>query len=347
MTRCGAVTRHKPYSCHSLRGVASGCGRGQGGAMDDVRVGLLLPTREAQVHGWDARRILDVARRAEALGFTSLWAGDSLRRPRYEPLSVLAAVAAVTERATLGTAALMPAFRQPLGAAASLASIDALSGGRLVVAVGAGFPGLSKDELALVGVPYRRRFRWLDDVVALWRTVWLAEPPSAFGGDVLRLDWLPDIPRPHRPGGPPVWLAGATDAALARTGRRYDGWIPYPPDPADYASGLASLRLAASDAGRDPFDITPALYLTVLLDDDPERGRTTAEEWCLRWYELPFEMVSSVQAFVIGSAAEVAAGLARYVDAGARHVVVRMASADAEGDLARVADALLRPELRV
>jgi alkanesulfonate monooxygenase SsuD/methylene tetrahydromethanopterin reductase-like flavin-dependent oxidoreductase (luciferase family) len=285
--------------------------------MDEVRVGLLLPTREAQVHGWDARRILDVARRAEVLGFASLWAGDSLRRPRYEPLSVLAAVAAVTEWVTLGTAALMPAFRQPLGAAASLASIDALSGGRLVVAVGAGFPGLSEDELALMGVPYQRRFRWLDDVVALWRTVWSSEPQSAFGGDVLRLDWLPDIPRPYRPGGPPVWLAGGTAAALTRTGRRYDGWIPYPPDPADYASGLASLRSAASDAGRDADDITPALYLTVLLDDDPERGRTTAEEWCLRWYELPFDMVSSVQAFVIGSTAEIAAGLARYVDAGA------------------------------
>ena len=315
--------------------------------MDEIRIGLLLPTREAHVHGWDARRILDVARRAEALGFASLWAGDSLRRPRYEPLSVLAAVAAVTERATLGTAALMPAFRQPLGAAASLASIDALSGGRLVVAVGAGFPGLSEDELALVGVPYERRFRWLDDVVALWRAVWSSEPPSDFDGDVLHLDWLPDIPRPYRPGGPPVWLAGATPAALARTGRRYDGWVPYPPDPADFESGLASLRSAASDAGRDADDITPALYLTVVVDDDPERGRKTAEELCLRWYELPFEMVSAIQAFVIGSAAHVAAGIARYIDAGARHLVVRMASVDTEGDLALVADAVLRSQPRI
>jgi alkanesulfonate monooxygenase SsuD/methylene tetrahydromethanopterin reductase-like flavin-dependent oxidoreductase (luciferase family) len=315
--------------------------------MDEVHVGLLLPTREAQVHGWDARRILDVSRRAEALGFASLWAGDSLRRPRYEPLSVLASVAAVTERAMLGTAALMPAFRQPLGAAASLASIDALSGGRLIVGVGAGFPGLSEDELALVGVPYRRRFRWLDDVVALWRTVWSPDPPSSFSGDVLHLDWLPDIPRPYRSGGPPVWLAGATPAALTRTGRRYDGWIPYPPDPADYASGLATLRSAASDAGRDADDITPALYITVLVDDDPERGRRTVEAWCLRWYELPFEMVSTVQAFVIGSAADVAAGIARYVEAGARHIVVRAASVDPEGDLARVADAVLRSQLRL
>jgi alkanesulfonate monooxygenase SsuD/methylene tetrahydromethanopterin reductase-like flavin-dependent oxidoreductase (luciferase family) len=313
--------------------------------MDEIRVGLLLPTREAQVHGWDARRILDVARRAEALGFASLWAGDSMRRPRYEPLSVLAAVAAVTERAELGTAALMPAFRQPLGAAASLASIDALSGGRLIVAVGAGFPGLSEDELALVGVPYRRRFRWLDDVVSLWRTVWSSEPQPAFTGEVLKFGWLPDHPRPYRVGGPPVWLAGATSAALARAGRRYDGWIPYPPDPADYAAGLAALRSAASDAGRDADDVTPAMYLTVLVDNDAERGHTTAEAWCLRWYELPFEMVSSVQAFVIGSAADVAARIARYVDAGARHIVVRMASVDPEEDLALVADVVLRAQL--
>jgi alkanesulfonate monooxygenase SsuD/methylene tetrahydromethanopterin reductase-like flavin-dependent oxidoreductase (luciferase family) len=315
--------------------------------VDDIRVGLLLPTREAHVHGWDARHILDVARRAEALGFASLWAGDSLRRPRYEPLSVLAAVAAVTERAELGTAALMPAFRQPLGAAASLASIDALSGGRLIVAVGAGFPGLSEDELALVGVPYRRRFRWLDDVVSLWRMVWSSEPSPAFAGDVLRLGWLPDVPRPYRAGGPPVWLAGATPAALARAGHRYDGWIPYPPDPADYASGLAALRSAASAAGRDADAITPAMYVMVLIDDDAERGQRAAAEWCLRWYELPFEMVSSVQAFVIGSAADVAAAVARYVDAGARHIVVRMASVDPEGELARVADVVLRVQLSI
>jgi alkanesulfonate monooxygenase SsuD/methylene tetrahydromethanopterin reductase-like flavin-dependent oxidoreductase (luciferase family) len=213
--------------------------------------------------------------------------------------------------------------------------------------VGAGFPGLSEDELELVGVPYRRRFRWLDDVVSLWRTVWSSEPQPAFTGEVLKLGWLPDLPRPYRVGGPPVWLAGATPAALARAGRRYDGWMPYPPDPADYASGLAALRSAASDAGRDADDVTPAMYLTVLVDSDAERGHRTAEEWCLRWYELPFEMVSSVQAFVIGSAADVAAGIARYIEAGARHIVVRIASVDPEEDLALVADVVLRAQLSI
>ena len=302
----------------------------------DLDIGLLLPTREAAVGLGEARDIVAVARRAEALGFASLWAGDSLRRSRYEAVAVLGAAAAATERVTLGTAALMAAFRQPLNAAASLATLDALSGGRLVVTVGAGFPGLSEGEMALVGVPYARRFRWLDDVVALWRALWSATPPERFDGDVLHLDWLPVTPRPHRPGGPPVWLAGATPAALARTARAYDGWMPYPPDPADYARGLATITAAAG--GRP---VTPALYLTVIVDDDVERGTAMAERWCDVWYEMPFSFVSSIQAFVIGSRDEIAAALGRFAAAGARHIVVRMASTDVPGDLDRVADAVL------
>ncbi len=305
------------------------------GAME-LDIGLLLPTRETALGHGEARDIVAVARRAEALGFASLWAGDSLRRARYEALTVLGAVAAATERVTLGTAALMAAFRQPLNAAASLATLDALSGGRLVVTAGAGFPGLSADEMALVGVPYTRRFRWLDDVVALWRALWSPAPPTRFDGEVLHLDWLPVTPRPHRPGGPPVWLAGATPAALARTARAYDGWMPYPPDPDDYARGLAAIEAAAR--GRA---ITPALYLTVIVDDDVERGTAHAERWCDAWYELPFEFVSSLQAFVIGSREEIAAALRRFAAAGARHIVVRMASTDVQADLDRVADAVL------
>jgi alkanesulfonate monooxygenase SsuD/methylene tetrahydromethanopterin reductase-like flavin-dependent oxidoreductase (luciferase family) len=304
--------------------------------VDRHRIGLLLPTREAQLFRWDARRILDVARRAERLGFDSLWAGDSLRRGRYEPLAVLAAVASLTEEPAIGTAALMPAFRQPIDTARSLATIDALSGGRLIVTVGAGFPGLSEDEFALVGAPYQRRFRWLDDVVALWRTLWSSEPPPAFDGDVLHLDWLPEVARPSRDGGPPVWLAGATPAALRRAGRLYDGWLPYPPKPADYASGLAALVQAA--AGRT---VTAAMYLSVVLDDDRERGEATANEWCERWYGLPFQAVSAIQAFAIGSAAEVAATIDEYVTAGATHFVVRIASVTPDTVLDDVADAVI------
>ena len=115
----------------------------------------------------------------------------------------------------------------------------------------------------------------------------------------------------------PPGLVGGRYSRRARPGRTpLRRWIPYSTR-LDYAAGLVALRSAASYAGRDADDVTPAMYLTVLVDDDAERGHRAAEEWCLRWYELPFEMVSSVQAFVIGSAAGVAARIARYVEAGA------------------------------
>jgi alkanesulfonate monooxygenase SsuD/methylene tetrahydromethanopterin reductase-like flavin-dependent oxidoreductase (luciferase family) len=136
------------------------------------------------------------------------------------------------------------------------------------------------------------------------------------------------------PAAPRVWLAGANPAVLAGAGRRYDGFIPYSTR-LDYAAGLVALWSAASYAGRDADDVTPAMYLRVLVDDDAERGHRAAEEWCLRWYELPFEMVASVQAFVIGSAAGVAARIARYVEAGARTSATRARSSSGSNDAIR------------
>src|SRR3989440_4881418 len=108
-----------------------------------LRLGVMPPLAADPWAGADLRRLLDFARMVEDLGFGSLWANDSLVRPRIEALTFLSAAAAVTHRVTLGTAALQPALRRPVQAAQVLASIDQLSGGRLAVAVGAGFPGFS------------------------------------------------------------------------------------------------------------------------------------------------------------------------------------------------------------
>src|SRR4051794_2891973 len=105
-------------------------------------IGVLLPTGATQ---WgpadDPRDLTASARRAERLGYSSLFVNDSLISPRIEALTMLAALAPATEAVTLGTGALLPFLRRPVQAAQSLASIDLLSGGRLTVAVGAGFPG--------------------------------------------------------------------------------------------------------------------------------------------------------------------------------------------------------------
>ncbi|WP_218026981.1 LLM class flavin-dependent oxidoreductase [Nocardia vaccinii] len=298
--------------------------------MKDIRYGLLLPAGQAQLAaGGSTRALLDLVVSAEQRGFDSAWVGDSLLRARVEPLTLLAAAAAATERITLGTAALIPAYRNPVHTALVLAALDLLSEGRIVLGVGGGFPGISEPEFELSGVDFRTRFSHLDDTVRLWRWLWSGNS-NPFHGRVLHYDWLPEVPRPHRPGGPPVWLAGATPAALKRTGRGYDGWLPYPPEPADYATGLATIRTTAATEARDETAITPALFATVYIDEDPARGRATLDDYCQTTYRMPVEQVEQIQVLMTGSANDVATQLNRYITAGARHLLIRIAAVSPE-----------------
>ncbi|MGW4520044.1 LLM class flavin-dependent oxidoreductase [Amycolatopsis sp. NPDC004378] len=279
--------------------------------------GLVVPTYQPILDaGRTAPELVDVAVAAEELGLDSVWVGDTLARAPLDALTVLGAFAARTSRVTLGTAALLPALRDPVLSANQLLSLDLLSGGRLTVAVGAGFAGRSEPEFAFAGVPWARRRARLDDIVGLWRAAWRGE--TSFHGPVLHYDSLPSYPAPARAGGPPVWLAAYTPGALERVGRLYDGWLPYPPDPADYASGLARIRSSRP--------MTPALFATVLVEDDPSRGRALLEEYCRRNYGMPAGFVQGIQLQVTGSAPEVAARLREYE--GAEHFLLRIASTD-------------------
>ncbi|NBH03084.1 LLM class flavin-dependent oxidoreductase [Amycolatopsis sp. SID8362] len=297
-----------------------------------TKYGLVVPTYQPILDaGRTAPELVDVAVEAERLGLDSVWVGDTLARAPLDALTVLSAFAARTSRVTLGTSALLPALRDPIQTANQLLSIDLLSEGRLTVAVGAGFAGRSEPEFAFVGVPWERRRARLDDIVGLWRAAWRGE--KSFHGEVLHHDSLPAYPLPARDGGPPVWLAAYTPGALERIGRLYDGWLPYPPDPADYGSGLARIRARATRP------VTPALFATVLVEDDPVRGRELLEEYCRRNYGMPADFVQGIQMQVTGSAAEVASKLREYE--GAEHFLLRIASTEPEvfdGQLTRVAE---------
>lgn len=195
-------------------------------------IGVLLPTGKAQGGAdGDPRELVAFAVRAEQLGFSSLFVNDSLISPRIEALTMLAALAPVTEHATLGTGALLPFLRRPIQAAQSLASIDLLSGGRLAVAVGAGFPGrFGRPFYTLSEVPWERRFTRLDETVALWRELWSGA--TSFHGEILKFDNLPPATLPFRPGGPPIWLGGATRRrSPARGGSTTAGCLTRPTPP--------------------------------------------------------------------------------------------------------------------
>lgn len=290
----------------------------------ELRVGVVALLAADQWPGTELGQLVGLVRTVEDLGFDSLWANDSLTGPRIEALTFLAAAAAVAERATLGTAALLPALRRPVQAAQALASIDRLAQGRLVVAVGAGFPGISETEYAVSEVSWRRRSRRLDETVALWRQLWAGAGPNSFHGDTIALTDIPSGITPFNPGGPPVWLAGDTPRARARAGSAYDGWLPYPPTPSGFAAGLGDVRAAAVRAGRPTNAVTPALFVTVLVTESPDGGRSELDRFTTATYGFPLAVVESLQAFAAGTAEAVAAKLASYIDAGVRHLVCRI-----------------------
>jgi len=309
--------------------------------MTQAKFGLVVPTYQVILDaGVTAPDLVDIAVEAERLGLDSVWVGDTLARAPIDAPAILSALAARTSRVRLGTAALLPALRNPVLTANQLLSIDLLSSGRLTLAVGAGFAGRSEPEFAFAGVPWARRRARLDDIVALWRHIWSGSS-EPFHGEVLHYDSLPSFPVPAQAGGPPIWLAAFTPGALERVGRLYDGWLPYPPDPADYSDGLAKIRTSASRP------VTPALFATVYVSGDPAHGRGALDEYSERNYGRPAEFVQRIQMQVSGSAHEVAASLREYIDRGAEHILLRIATLDPASfqvQLARLAEvvAILR-----
>jgi alkanesulfonate monooxygenase SsuD/methylene tetrahydromethanopterin reductase-like flavin-dependent oxidoreductase (luciferase family) len=312
-----------------------------------VKVGILLPTREAAIRGqYSVGPLLDVAQQAEDLGFDSVWAGDSLlARPRLDPLIVLSACAAVTYRVAVGTAALIAALRHPLLGASMLTSLDHTAPERLRVGVGAGFPvPESEHEFGAVEVPFGGRSARLDETVRLWKQAWARG--SAFHGLLWDVDGLDRLPGPATPGGPPVWLAaGASPPVLDRVAAHYDGWLPFLPDPEEYRRAWGRITRLAEVAGRAAGAIEPGLYATVHLDADHARAEARLEEYVQGYYGRSLEFMSAIQAFHHGSAEQCADWLARFVDAGARHLVLRIGALDPGRQLELVAAELL-PALR-
>lgn len=301
------------------------------------RVGYLLPTRERVMEGLpETASLLTLAERAESLGFDSVWAGDSLlARPRHDPLTLLAAVAARTRKVELGTAVLLPALRNPVVLAHQVATLDRISEGRLILGVGiaADVPAI-RAEFEAAGVPFDKRVGRLVEGLALARALWTGKPVDWEGRWKVKAAVLG--PTPHRPGGPPIWVAGAVAAARQRTGRLFDGWFPNSPGVSEYKTQWAEVTEAARAAGRDPATLTGAMYLTLAIDDDTTRADAKLNDYLEQYYGVPPLATRKRQMSYAGPAAGAAAWLKAYADAGASHLVLRFAG-DHERHLETVA----------
>ncbi|MEV7008589.1 LLM class F420-dependent oxidoreductase [Streptosporangium sp. NPDC051022] len=250
-----------------------------------------------------------LARLAEELGYRSWWAGEHvvLPSPRTEaspmeptdpvldPLVHLAYVAAVTERLELGTAIVILPQRNPLVLAKQVASLDVLSGGRLLLGVGAGY---LEPEMTAVGVPMAGRGERTDEYLDAMHALWTQRAP-AYRGRYVAFDGVDAHPRPVRADGPRVVVGGHSPAAFRRAVSRGHGWFGVA-TPDELAGHLEGLRRAAEEVER------PARLgrLEIIVMQIPPVDADTARRYAdlgvdrLIVYPLPIEDPAEVAAFL-------------------------------------------------
>jgi F420-dependent oxidoreductase-like protein len=310
-----------------------------------MRIGLALPhfdfsAPDGAPVSWE--RLAEVARRAEALGFDSLWVSDHffLSLERYggrdeaygspEALTALAALATVTERARLGTLVLCAGFRHPALLAKSAVTVDLLSRGRLDLGLGAGW---LEDEYRAFGYDFgnlNHRFEVLEETLVAVGLL-LAEGPATWEGRHFRLHEAYARPRPMQEPRPPLWVGGKGGPRILRlVARHADGWnTVWAWTPQAYAERVRTLQRACEREGRDPATVRRSVGLYTLVGEDP--GDLSARYRALQAWSpgggldgQPLEAWGRDK--LIGTPQQILDRLAEFAELGVEEVICSMAS---------------------
>ena len=225
-----------------------------------MEVGVWIPNCR---HLATAEIIRTTAVRAEQLGYDSVWVSDHVVVPReniknfgetiFDPLVTLGVAAGATSRVKLGTTVLIVPYRNAVVMAKMVSSLDALSGGRVVLGVGAGWVAA---ESAMLGVPFKERGAMTDEHLRAMQELWTSAKPS-FAGTYTRFDNLVFEPKPVQKPHPPIWVGGHSQAALRRTVRFGAAWHPINRPPEELRAGRAEIARLSREQGR----AAPALTL--------------------------------------------------------------------------------------
>lgn len=241
-----------------------------------------------------ASRAIDLARRAEADGFDAVWwpchlmgwhpdsvwsedltplaALQSSPHVYFEPLSMMAAAAAATERIRVGVCVTDVIRRHPAMLAQAALTIDHVAGGRAILGLGSG----ERMNVSPYGLEWSRPYSRLAEAIDVMRLLWSSDRPVDFDGRFFRLERAVLGLEPFEGRHPDVWIASHGPKMLALTGRQADGWLPTQMPPEEYAEKLAAIRESAEAAGRDPDALTPSMLAYVLAAPDEE----TLERMC-------------------------------------------------------------------
>jgi probable F420-dependent oxidoreductase len=255
--------------------------------------------------------------RAEELGFHSAWTQEATlgSAPRFSPLEAMTYAAACTERMRLGCVVFVSTLHSPVHLAASVASLDQLSRGRVDVGVGTGGKGR---PFAAFGVDPARYVARFSEGVRLMKALW-TEPRVTFDGEFWQLEDAAMEPKPFTKPHPPLWFGGSSEPALRRAVRLGTGFFGAGSSPtAAFAEQVKIVRAALGEAGKQPADFPIAKRVYIGIDDDAERVRdrmnaSLAEMYGVRVPAIEAAAVTGTAADCVRQASEVIAAWAELI----------------------------------
>lgn len=285
-----------------------------------MKYGVHLPVIAFDGQPWSLRRLVEYTVTAERLGFEALSVNDHMlfARPWLDGLTAMASILPHTGQMTLSTTVALPVVRGPVPLAKGLAAIDVLSGGRLVVCVGA---GSSAPDYLAVGVPFEERWKRLEEAVQALRALWRRDA-APFAGKFYNTESITLEPYPSQPLGPPIWIGSWGSAAgLRRTARLGDGWLAsaYNTTPQGFADSRRELGTYLLAAGKDPTQF-PNAIASMFFHVSDDRAATERLVRTILAPALNRPEHELRQRLLLGSAEGCAEQLAAYAAAGAQGV---------------------------
>ena len=331
--------------------------------MAEVKFGVNLNNREPLIApDYSLQDLLNLAERAEQLGFDSVWVGDSLfSKPRWEPINILSAISQRTSKVKLGTACMVSGTRHPLYLALEWATLDALSNGRTILGTGMGNPeeGVRR-EYTSVGLDFEKRARIFEEGLSVLRQLW-TEGKTDFSGETYQFDNVSFFsgtemgPLMPAQAPPPIWVVSnprltvgtkqeeKTERVVSKAARRIatygDGWMTCcrARHPDEFRAQLEQVEQAIAEAGRSRDEFVMSYQVTMNIADTREQAHAGINAYISQYYPELSKAMDLGEWGPVGTPDDIAEWFQTFIDAGVDYFICRFGSLDQFGQVEQFA----------